>query len=80
MTKGIGDDLVRDFIQQKAVCQCTAVKVHPPLAAVLPYCDEAVFFDNDNGFVEIANYRNGEITIRPNAASWIKTLLSEITI
>lgn len=50
------------------------------LAAVLPYCDEAVFFDNDNGFVEIANYRNGEITIRPNAASWIKTLLSEITI
>ncbi|MFR8067571.1 MAG: zeta toxin family protein, partial [Acutalibacter sp.] len=28
---------------------------------VLPYCDEARFFDNDNGFVEVAEYRNGEL-------------------
>lgn len=31
------------------------------LAAVLPYCDEATFFDNENGFVEVAEYRNGEL-------------------
>lgn len=31
------------------------------VAAVLPYCDEAHFFDNDNGFIEVAEYRNGEL-------------------
>ncbi|MCL2342448.1 MAG: zeta toxin family protein [Firmicutes bacterium] len=31
------------------------------LSKILPYCDEAAFFDNDNGFVEVAAYRNGEI-------------------
>ena len=33
------------------------------LAAVLPYCDEAAFYDNDNGFVEAASYRNGELIL-----------------
>lgn len=28
---------------------------------VLPYCNEVHFFDNDNGFVEVGEYRNGEI-------------------
>lgn len=28
---------------------------------VLPYCDEAEFYDNDNGFVKVAEYRNGEL-------------------
>lgn len=28
---------------------------------VLPYCDDAKFFDNDNGFVLVALYRNGQI-------------------
>ena len=27
---------------------------------ILPYCDEARFFDNDNGFVLVAEYRNGD--------------------
>ncbi len=31
------------------------------LMAVLPYCDEATFFDNDNGFVQVGEYRNGEL-------------------
>ncbi len=31
------------------------------LAAILPYCDEAVFYDNYNGFQVVAEYRNGEI-------------------
>ena len=31
------------------------------IVKILPYCDEAHFFDNDNGFVEVGEYRNGEI-------------------
>lgn len=42
------------------------------LAAVIPYCDDAVFFDNDNGFIEVGRYRNGEITISvDNPPRWI---------
>ena len=33
------------------------------LAKVLPYCDEVHFFDNDNGFVEVASYKNGELVL-----------------
>jgi len=28
---------------------------------ILPYCDFALFYDNDNGFVVVGEYRNGEI-------------------
>lgn len=31
---------------------------------ILPHCDEARFFDNDNGFVEVAEYRNGELILK----------------
>jgi predicted ABC-type ATPase len=31
------------------------------LIKVLPYCDEVRFFDNENGFVEVGEYKNGEI-------------------
>ena len=31
------------------------------VAKVLPYCDVAEFYDNDNGFVKVAEYRNGEL-------------------
>lgn len=45
------------------------------LIRILPYCDEAVFFDNDNGFVEVAEYKNGELlakgSLRPQ---WLKSL------
>ena len=33
------------------------------LAKVLPYCDEVHFFDNDNGYVEVASYKNGELVL-----------------
>ena len=33
------------------------------VSKVLPYCDEAHFFDNDNGFVEVAEYKNGELLL-----------------
>lgn len=44
---------------------------------ILPYCDEAKFFDNDNGFVLVAEYRNGQLlpigTYRP---TWLSQLLN----
>ena len=43
---------------------------------VLPYCDEARFFDNDNGFVEVAEYRNGELIPRvSNPPRWLLELM-----
>jgi predicted ABC-type ATPase len=32
------------------------------LERILPFCDEIMFFDNENGFVKVAEYRNGELT------------------
>ena len=31
------------------------------LAAVVPYCDEVRFYDNENGFQEVAFYQNGTV-------------------
>lgn len=43
---------------------------------ILPYCDEARFFDNDNGFVLVAEYRNGEILpIGTNPPAWLLELV-----
>lgn len=45
------------------------------LARILPYCDEAVFFDNDNGFKEVAEYRNGELNVRGSSSpAWVQEL------
>lgn len=49
------------------------------LVRVLPYCDEATLFDNDNGFVEVAEYVNGELL--PKGAYrplWLEELLKGI--
>ena len=49
------------------------------LAQVLPYCDEAVFFDNDNGFAQVAEYRNGEIIPLVEAhPRWLVELLAAV--
>lgn len=42
------------------------------LAAVLPYCDEATFYDNDNGFVAVGEYRNGRIICYEGCPQWIQ--------
>lgn len=36
------------------------------LTRVLPYCDEVTLFDNENGFVEVAEYQNGELLPKGN--------------
>lgn len=46
---------------------------------VLPYCDEARFFDNDNGFVEVAEYRNGELFPRvADPPRWLRELQNKM--
>ena len=45
------------------------------LAKVIPYCDEVRFFDNENGFAEVGEYKNGELIPKGNYKPlWIKEL------
>jgi len=45
------------------------------LIKVLPLCDEVVFYDNENGFAKVAEYKDGELNcngeFKPN---WLKEL------
>ena len=42
------------------------------LLTILPYCNEATFYDNDNGFVTVAKYKNGELqTIGQSSPRWL---------
>lgn len=51
------------------------------VSKVLPYCDEAEFYDNDNGFVKVAEYKNGELRsvgeLRPQ---WLIDLLAYLAL
>ena len=45
------------------------------LKAILPYCNEVHLFDNYNGFVEVAEYRNGELLLKgDNRPDWVLEL------
>ena len=45
------------------------------LAAILPYCNEVKLYDNENGFVEKAEYRNGQLITRSDILpQWISEL------
>ncbi len=49
------------------------------LAGILPYCDEVHFYDNENGFVEVAVYQNGEIIpVTSNVPSWLSEFMEYI--
>lgn len=36
------------------------------LIQILPFCDEVIFFDNDNGFTEVAQFTSGELIFKSN--------------
>ena len=66
-----GHNIPADDVQRRFQGRWEAV------AKVLPYCDEAEFYDNNNGFVKVAEYRNGELRrIGNNTCSWIDELIS----
>ncbi len=49
------------------------------LLAVLPYCNEATFYDNDNGFVTVAKYKNGELVpIGKSSPTWLTELIEKM--
>lgn len=49
------------------------------LLTVLPYCNEVHFFDNENGFIEKAEYRNGQLIIKSDdVPNWIRELKQHI--
>ena len=49
------------------------------LLTILPYCNEATFYDNDNGFVTVAKYKNGELQpIGQNNPNWLVELLEKL--
>lgn len=46
------------------------------VAKILPYCDEARFFDNENGFALVAEYRNGELLlVGTRCPAWLEGLM-----
>ena len=64
-----GHDIPHDDVVRRFSGRWEAV------AKVLPYCDEAEFYDNDNGFVLVAEYRNGELrTIGQHNLKWLTEL------
>ena len=65
-----GHDIPQDDVVRRFAGRWEAV------AKVLPYCDEAEFYDNDNGFVLVAEYRNGELrTVGSRHPQWLVELL-----
>ena len=49
------------------------------LTMILPYCDEATFYDNENGFVAVAEYKNGEIMqIGSSKPQWLAELMEYV--
>jgi len=45
------------------------------VAAVLPYCNEATFYDNENGFLTVAKYKNGDLFfVGSNTPEWMIAL------
>lgn len=61
-----GHDIPSDAVERRFALRWEAV------AKVLPYCDEAEFYDNDNGFVKVAEYRNREVrTVGSRCPKWL---------
>ena len=51
------------------------------LLAVLPHCNEATFFDNDNGFIPVAKYKNGELhLISDRCPQWLRELIEKMDV
>lgn len=64
-----GHDIPSDDVVRRFAGRWEAV------AKVLPYCDEAEFYDNGNGFILVAEYRNGELrTIGSRVPRWLEEL------
>ena len=65
-------------INTETVASCFS-KRFDDLLAVLHHCNEATFYDNDNGFVTVAKYKNGELqTVGENSPKWLLERMERI--
>ena len=49
------------------------------LKKILPYCDEAYLYDNENGFVEVGEYKNGEVVFKGDyRPKWLHELVEAV--
>jgi len=49
------------------------------LVRILPYCDEVKFYDNENRFDNVAEYRNGEIILKSDyKPQWLNELQEQL--
>jgi len=50
------------------------------LAKILPFCDEVHLFDNENGFVAVGEYKNGEIICKGDSRpEWLSELITYLS-
>ena len=68
-----GHSIPQDIVSHRFSSRWDAVK------KVLPFCDEAEFFDIDNGFVKVAEYRNGEFQmVAKHVPNWFLALQNQL--
>lgn len=67
-----GHDISADLVRARFAHRFADV------AKILPYCDAADFFDNDNGFVPAAQYRGGRFTPIGSTPAWLRELLQGV--
>jgi predicted ABC-type ATPase len=49
------------------------------LIKILPYCDEVHLYDNENGFVEVGEYKNGELIAKGDyKPAWLCALANTL--
>ena len=50
------------------------------LSKISPFCNEVQFYDNENGFVKVAEYNNGALVVKGEyAPDWIKRLAAYLS-
>lgn len=60
-------------VPEETVRRCFAERAKS-LSAVIYYCHEAQFFDNENGFSAVGYYQNGRIVCYQHPPCWMKEL------
>lgn len=68
-----GHDIPTEDVERRFAGRWEAVK------RVLPYCDEGDFYDNENGFVKVAEYRKGELLpVGESRPAWLLELMKHL--
>lgn len=67
-----GHDIPEDVVRRRFANRFS------DLAKVLRYCGKAEFFDNENGFMKIGEYSNGELFAAPDRQQWFSELVEQM--